>query len=137
MGDGFRSEAGINLDRVIKPKIPKNTDIMEKPIDQNTASVDTTIEELRSLLAEAESVLAAGGETASEAVSNLRERLRKAVAEGQAVARRATDAAKEQAAKVDTFVHERPYVAIGVAVGLGVIAGAVVTRCICLSRSAS
>lgn len=108
---------------------------MEKNIDQNVGNADDTITELRKLLAEAEAALAAGGDTASEAAGKLRERFKKALSGGQAAARKAADVAKEQATKVDTFVHERPYIAIGVAAGLGLLAGALVTRCCCAGRS--
>jgi ElaB protein len=100
----------------------------------NTASrassaADSTLEDLKALLAEAEKALSSAAGDGSGEIDALRGRLREALDEGRAGARRAVAYAKEQAAHADEAVHAHPYVAIGIAAGLGLIAGALVTRC--------
>lgn len=92
---------------------------------------DSSVDELKSLLADAEKALSATGDAASEEITSLRDRLREAISSGAPFARRAIDAAKEQAKTADEFVHAKPYVAIGIAAGLGLIAGALATGCRC------
>ena len=89
---------------------------------------DATLEELKSLLAEAEKALSAAGDQASEEVTALRIRLREALAEGKVKARLAYEYAREQAARADEAVHAHPYVAIGIAAGIGVLAGTLLGR---------
>lgn len=89
---------------------------------------DATLDELKSLLAEAEKALASAGDTATEEVAALRGRLRDALAEGKAGARRVYERAKEQAHRADEAIHTHPYVAIGIAAGVGLLAGALISR---------
>lgn len=98
------------------------------------ASDDSTLDELKALLAEAEKALSAAGDGASEEVVNLRGRLRDALAEGRATARHALDYAKEKAHLADEAIHTHPYVAIGIAAGVGVLAGALIARNCSASR---
>lgn len=95
------------------------------------ASADSTLDELKGLLAEAEKALSSANGEASEEVDALRGRLRDALDEGKASARRALDYAKEQAAHADEAIHTHPYAAIGIAAGVGLLAGALLTRCAC------
>lgn len=86
-------------------------------------------DELKSLLADVEKALSSAGDTASEEVTALRERLRAALASGSDFTRRAVEAAKDKAQVADEFVHQKPYIAIGIAAGLGLIAGVLVSGC--------
>lgn len=95
------------------------------------ASADSTLDELKGLLAEAEKALSTANGEASEEVVALRGRLRDALDEGKATARRAVEYAKEQAAHADEAIHTHPYIAIGIAAGVGLLAGALITRCSC------
>lgn len=94
-------------------------------------SPDATVKELKTLLAEAEKVLAAGGEEAATAVANLRDRTRAALEKSRASARHVFDLAKERATEADEAIHQHPYVAIGVAAGAGLLLGALIGRCRC------
>ena len=88
-----------------------------------------SVEKLRAVLSEAQQALASAGEGASdEVIHQLRERLREALDEGRVFARRAVEIAKKQACAADDFVHEKPYIALGVAAGIGVILGTLVGR---------
>lgn len=89
---------------------------------------DATLDELKSLLAEAEKALASAGDTATEEVTALRGRLRDALDEGKAGARRVYERAKAQAHRADEAIHTHPYVAIGIAAGVGLLAGALISR---------
>lgn len=95
------------------------------------ASADSTLDELKGLLAEAEKALSSASGEASEEVAALRGRLREALDEGKASARRALDYAKHQAVEADEAIHTHPYAAIGIAAGIGLLAGALLTRCAC------
>jgi ElaB/YqjD/DUF883 family membrane-anchored ribosome-binding protein len=96
--------------------------------DQSAPSSERTLDELKALLAEAEQALSATGEAASEEMSALRVRLRGALAQGKVTARHALEIAKEKAAKADEAIHTHPYIAIGIAAGVGVLLGALICR---------
>lgn len=87
-----------------------------------------TADELRALLREAEQALSnATGET-SEQFSDLIERLRAAVGEGRDTLERLREQAMRQAKHADQLVRENPYMAIGVAAGVGALIGILVAR---------
>ncbi len=92
------------------------------------ASAESTVEELKSLLAQAERALANAGERAVDESHLIRARLRNALDEGKVVARRAMDSAREKAAHADEAIHSHPYIAIGIAAGVGAMIGAMVAR---------
>jgi len=94
-------------------------------------SADSTLDELKGLLAEAEKALSSAGGDAAEEFATLRGRLRDALDETKAGARRALDYAKDQATHADEAIHTHPYAAIGIAAGIGLLAGALLTRCAC------
>lgn len=90
---------------------------------------DSAIDEIKTLLAEAENVIAASGSAAAEEISSLKERLRGALDRSKDTAQRAMQMAKNGAAQADEAIHTHPYVAIGVAAGVGLLLGALLTRC--------
>ncbi|MDX2185840.1 MAG: hypothetical protein SFV32_02810 [Opitutaceae bacterium] len=92
------------------------------------SSTNNTVDELRALLAEAERALANTGETASDELESLRDRLRSALDEGKRAAGRAAEYAKEKARCADEFVHTKPYTALAIAAGVGLLAGVLATR---------
>lgn len=100
------------------------------------ATAENSVEELRALLAEAEKALSATGEQSSEEVTALRERVRAALDTGREATRHLVAKGREYARQADEFVHERPYVAMGVAAGVGVLLGALVTHRCCRTTSA-
>ncbi len=95
---------------------------------QSSQSQSSTSDNLRQLIADAEKALSAAGDSASDEVRALRERLRDALDDGRAFAGHMSAFAREQAARADEFVHERPYVAIGIAAGIGAMLGVLLTR---------
>ena len=94
----------------------------------SSSTAESTVAELKSLLAQAERALANAGEHAVDESHVIRARLRNALDEGKAVARRAMDSAREQAAHADEAIHSHPYIAIGIAAGVGAVIGAMVAR---------
>lgn len=95
---------------------------------EQTASQDSTIDEIKALLAEAENVIASSGERASEEISSLKERLRSALDRSRDTAQKALQMAKERAADADEAIQTHPYVAMGVAAGVGLLVGALISR---------
>lgn len=103
-----------------------------QPESALSESTDATVKELKALLAEAESVLAATGAEAAAGVASLRDRTKIALEKSRETAHLAMDAAKqvakERAAEADKAIHEHPYAAIGVGVGVGLLLGAWMCR---------
>jgi len=90
--------------------------------------------DLRELLREAELALSDAGVQASDKVVELRERLRSAYAESRDTVKHLTAAARRQAARADEMIHDNPYAAIGVATGVGLLIGCLITRGCCSGR---
>jgi ElaB/YqjD/DUF883 family membrane-anchored ribosome-binding protein len=89
---------------------------------------DTTVDELKALLREAETALSNVGAEAGDQVTGLRDRLRNALADGKATFNQAADLARRQAARADEMVRSNPYASIGVATGAGLLVGYLVAR---------
>lgn len=95
---------------------------------ETSAPTDSTIDEIKALLAEAENVIAASGSAASEEISSLKERLRSALDRSRDTAQRAMQMAKDGAVQADEAIQTHPYVAIGIAAGVGLLVGALISR---------
>jgi ElaB/YqjD/DUF883 family membrane-anchored ribosome-binding protein len=93
---------------------------------QNAA--DTSVDELKSLIREAELALSNAGDMASDELDSLRERLRGAIAGSREKMRDFADSARRQAARADELVHNYPYPSIAIAAGVGVVAGCLIAR---------
>lgn len=93
----------------------------------------STVDDLKALLREAEQALSKSGEDVGEDVDELRERLRDVLSEGQATLKNLTASARRQVAKADETIRANPYQAIGIAAGIGLLAGYLLTRS-CSSR---
>ena len=91
-------------------------------------AIKTSIDELRSLLSEADHFLANSGEATEEKVAALRERVRTALDAGRSQFARVRESAREQALRCDAYVHENPYYAIGAAAIIGALAGMIIGR---------
>jgi ElaB/YqjD/DUF883 family membrane-anchored ribosome-binding protein len=91
--------------------------------DQNS-----TIDDLRALIREAEAALSGNGDNASDEIEELRERLRDVVAEGQSSIRNLSDSLRRQAGRADEAIRENPYQSLGIAAGVGVVAGILISR---------
>jgi ElaB/YqjD/DUF883 family membrane-anchored ribosome-binding protein len=94
----------------------------------NAPASTTTPEEIRSLLHDVESALADTTGEAAEKFTELRERLRAVLAEGESSFERIRGEAIRRTKEVDHFVRENPYYAVGVAAGVGALIGLLVSR---------
>lgn len=95
---------------------------------------ESTVEELKSLLREAELALSNAGEQATDEVHALRDRLRSVLAGGRDTVKNLAAGARRQAVRADELVHENPYAAVGIAAGVGLIAGLLISRSCSNSR---
>ena len=80
------------------------------------------------LAEDARALMAATADVAGEKVSEARKRLAAALESGKELYGRVRDKTVEGAKVVDETVHEHPYQAMGLAFGVGVIIGVLVTR---------
>ena len=81
-----------------------------------------------SLAEDARALMAATADVAGDKVGEARKRLADALESGKELYGRGRDKTIEKARAVDQTVHERPYPALGIAFGVGVLVGVLVTR---------
>lgn len=105
---------------------------MDAEVMENQVCVGKLMQDLRVLAADAEALLRATAEQTDERVSAARGRMQNSLA----VARESLASAQEtvvvktrQAAKVtDEYVHNNPWVAMGITAGFGVVVGMLISR---------
>lgn len=97
-----------------------------------TSSQAKLVDDIKSVIADAEDVLHATADQAGEKVSQLRSRIQKRLESAKV---RLTEAeavlvAKTRAAAkaTDAYVHESPWTSIGIAAGVGVLVGLILGR---------
>jgi len=91
---------------------------------QNQAVSDA----MGTLAEDARALLTATTDVAGEKVSEARKRLAAALESGKEIYGRVRDKAVEGAKATDQAVHEHPYQAIGIALGVGALIGYLVAR---------
>jgi len=84
-----------------------------------------------SLAEDARALMAATADVAGDKVSEARRRLADALERGKEFYGRVRDKAVEGAKITDEAVHEHPYEAIGIALGVGALIGYLATRRCC------
>ncbi|HEY1791656.1 MAG TPA: hypothetical protein VGG34_01955 [Opitutaceae bacterium] len=84
--------------------------------------------DLSNLISQAKSTLNDVGSQASHNLAAMRDRLGESVAEMKARAKRASRAARRQVHRADETIRANPYQSIGVAVGVGLLAGYFIGR---------
>ena len=96
------------------------------------ATLDTIVDEFGNMLTEAETLLKRAAQTTGDEASTLRTevqaklltaKLRLQELEGKAV-----DAAKVAGKAADDYVHEKPWQAVGIAAGVGLLVGLLLGR---------
>ena len=99
---------------------------------ENEVSKEKLLQDLRVVVADAEELLRATAGQAGEKVSAARERIQENLAAAKqrlAVAQDAVVARTKEAAKVtDEYVHENPWKAVGIAAGVGLVIGMLISR---------
>ena len=98
---------------------------MDKQTQPTSSDVSALAEDARALMA-------ATADVAGEKVSQARKRLAAALDSGKQILGRVKEKAVEGAKATDEAVHEHPYQAIGIALGVGVLLGYLLARrCSC------
>jgi ElaB/YqjD/DUF883 family membrane-anchored ribosome-binding protein len=85
-------------------------------------------EDVSHLAEDARALIAATADVAGEKVSEARKRLAAALESGKAMAGRVRDKAVAGAKAADEAVHEHPYQAIAIGVGVGALLGFLLAR---------
>lgn len=95
-------------------------------------SQEKLVTDIKSVISDAEEMLSVTADQAGEKIANLRARVqvrlsdaKERLIEAEAVLRDKTRAAAQA---TDDYVHESPWTAIGIAAGVGVLAGLLVGR---------
>ena len=87
-----------------------------------------TSNDMGQLAEDARALMTATADVAGEKVSEARKRLAAALERAKEIASRVREKAVEGAKAADEAVHEHPYQAIGIALGVGAILGYLVAR---------
>ena len=99
---------------------------------ENEVSKEKLMQDLRVVVADAEELLRATAGQAGEKVAAARERIQENLAATKqrlAAAQDAVVARTKEAAKVtDEYVHENPWKAVGIAAGVGLVIGMLISR---------
>jgi ElaB/YqjD/DUF883 family membrane-anchored ribosome-binding protein len=100
--------------------------------DDNPANRDKLVQDMRLVIADAEELLRATANQAGEKIAVARERIQDSLhqakvklAEAEAVV---SERAKQAARYTDEYVHENPWSAIGIAAGIGLLLGLLMSR---------
>ncbi|MDX2108855.1 MAG: DUF883 family protein [Verrucomicrobiota bacterium] len=98
-------------------------------MDKNIKAISN---DMSTLADDARALMAATADVAGDQVTEARRRLAAALDSGKQMLGRARDKAVEGAQAADTAVHEHPYKAIAIGVGVGALLGYLVARrCAC------
>jgi ElaB/YqjD/DUF883 family membrane-anchored ribosome-binding protein len=101
-------------------------------MEENPANRDKLVQDMRVVISDAEDLLRATANQAGEKIAVARERIQDSIhqakvklAEAEAMV---TERAKLAARYTDEYVHENPWRAIGIAAGIGVLLGLIISR---------
>ncbi len=98
----------------------------------SSASRDKLMADLRVVIEDAEELLKVTAGQAGDKVADLRQRIQERMADAKDELGRlqsaAVDQARDAARATDHFVHDRPWTAVGIAAGVGLIAGLLIGR---------
>ena len=98
----------------------------------NAVSRDKLVQDLKIVISDAEDLLRATASTAGEKVVAAREKVRDSLDRAKVklaeVEDVIIDSGKQAARATDEYVHENPWRAVGIAAGIGVIIGMLISR---------
>jgi ElaB/YqjD/DUF883 family membrane-anchored ribosome-binding protein len=101
-------------------------------MNDNPASRDRLVEDMRSVIADAEDLLRATANQAGEKIGVARERIQESLQQAKAKLTEAqaivAERSKQAAQYTDDYVRENPWRAIGVAAGIGLLLGILMSR---------
>jgi ElaB/YqjD/DUF883 family membrane-anchored ribosome-binding protein len=99
---------------------------------ENDVSKEKLMQDLRVVVADAEELLRATAGQAGEKVSAARERIQENLASAKerlvAAERAVVEKTKQAAKATDEYVHENPWKAVGIAAGVGLVVGMLISR---------
>ena len=101
-------------------------------MEENPANRDKLVQDMRVVISDAEDLLRATANQAGEKIAVARERIQDSIhqakvklAEAEALV---TERARQAARYTDEYVHENPWRAIGIAAGIGLLLGLLISR---------
>jgi ElaB/YqjD/DUF883 family membrane-anchored ribosome-binding protein len=105
---------------------------MNNNVQNTTVTKEQLIRDFKVVIADAEALIKATANQGGEAVANLRVKAEESVAVAKEKLAEAQDALVEKgriAAKAtDEYVHEKPWHAVGIAAGVGLVIGLLIGR---------
>ena len=105
---------------------------MVTSIPTSTSVQEQLVSDIKSVISEAEEILSATADQAGEKIGNLRERIKTRLAESKVSLIHAEEVlvakTKATAQATDEFVHESPWTSIGIAAGVGLLIGMLISR---------
>ena len=101
-------------------------------MEENPANRDKLVQDMRVVISDAEDLLRATANQAGEKIAVARERIQDSIHEAKVKLAEAealvTERAKQAARYTDEYVHENPWRAIGIAAGIGLLLGLIISR---------
>ena len=91
-------------------------------------TANATADELKSLIREAEEALSSVKDGTNLSIEDLRARLRSAVDDGKTLVDNMKHAIQRQAGRADDTIRANPYQSIGIAAGVGLVVGLLISR---------
>ena len=105
---------------------------MFKPIPTSTSMQEQLVNDIKSVISEAEELLGATADQAGEKIGNLRERIKARLANAKIRLVHAEEVllarTKATAQATDEFVHESPWTSVGIAASVGLLVGMLIAR---------
>jgi ElaB/YqjD/DUF883 family membrane-anchored ribosome-binding protein len=111
------------------PEQSVNQQLRERPImTANEVSTDKLVTDLKRVVRDSEELLKDSAGAVGEKARDVRERLSQTLESAKATCRRLEEKAIEGAKATDKVIRTHPYESIGVAFGIGLLIGVLVTR---------
>lgn len=105
-----------------------NTTTLEKEEANTGNAVHDAVSDLKSLVRDAEEILAQVGDDASDEVVELRKRMRAAIKDNQLNLEDLRKQAREKLESCDEYVQSHPYHSLGIAAAVGAVVGILVSH---------
>ncbi len=97
-------------------------------MNANTISTEKLVTDLKRVVRDSEELLQSSAGAVGEKAHEMRERLAATLESAKATCRRLEEKAIEGAKATDRVIRDHPYESIGVAFGIGMLIGVLVTR---------
>ena len=98
----------------------------------NEVAREKLTSDFKALLGDVEELLKSTSSQAGEGIADLRERLGKKLEEGKKALSERKRALRERAAEgrasVEAYLHEKPWITVGIAAGIGLVLGSLLRR---------